>query len=1192
MKTSFVYYTDSAPNDNSLLSRFPWSDSNKYRLYRRIEDSDNLQITDTIDSYSPSGAVLISHNHQNVCTQVGRDYLNSVISTCTLAASLTPTTPPNVSCSPVALSETHRDYLGNTDMVTLSDYVLVQGNPPQLTTNIKSRTWFDHDFQGRGFRTTVAKASYTTKGDRSTGQIVTESKYDVYGNCAWIIDPDGKVSGTDFNRRNMPVASKFATNPTSVTLENVDTSTPVWQFTSGTGYDWRGNTSARFRPTSTSSSPDWYSSESLYYDAFDRGTYAVESSTDGHSGAVHFTNYTIYGTNPTTGTNGYNGIVDVKETGRLNCEYHGSGTFPTSNVVAKTTVSRDAWHRAISTDNYVFATPGSTTPSVNHSTVAFLPSGQVSSSTQNANTSSSRTYNTTYDTLGRTVDSTVWNGTQPVSAVYNEYYNSVIYTDKSNNSHPNCTAVWTLATNIGSSGTKYSANLNISGVLNNWSGTCPVDPSSNNPPTAPQTSTNSNGEAVISMPSITVNSVTYDTAVAHSVMDVRGMTVAYIAAEGTGAEHTTQNFFDAAGYHTQTIDCDSSGNGIAKITEFSISGQPLKTYATKVTSGVVSTDEGDQRGVMRYAYDSAGRCYQTISGYIDNSGYGQNSETQTTTFDAKGNVQEIDRSGHDQCGSSITDKSDSIYYVRDELNRVRRVGYKAYNDSNFELAETIDYDDFGTVNSDVLYDYETNTVTLQPWGTTQTAGTVKSSVASTHGTDGRILSETQTVGSTSVTIDSSYTASGFRQSASISGTSDARITTLGWDEGPNGNPANLKLGDQVIATYAYYGSSMLASRINQNGTVLGITYDVFGRVQTYGTTSIASFAYGYDDLSRRIWQQYQHDNNKYSFYVYNANNFLTNAYYNCPAPTSGDPGLPENPSSYTPQDSFNFDAGGNRTTASIRNVSHTYQGDNGSGLFSGGNANNQYNSITIGTASPITPYYDFRGNLTNDGTHSYDFDYKDRLTTVDSTAASYAYDAQNRRLTKTVGSATTRFVYDGWQCRQERDGSNRLQRDYLWGNNTDEIVQMRDYAAGLVYGTASSVDTVNKTVTVAGNPYTDHQYKNKAIFLWDNGGTRHEYIILDNGMERPIRSSPSPTRACPGTYGSATPFTIDANKATMAIVANGIVHDTSGWYVLLGHHAVQRDGRAQGRAAGHHGQRRRPSIHDRHQRNRTAATAR
>ena len=75
------------------------------------------------------------------------------------------------------------------------------------------------------------------------------------------------------------------------------------------------------------------------------------------------------------------------------------------------------------------------------------------------------------------------------------------------------------------------------------------------------------------------------------------------------------------------------------------------------------------------------------------------------------------------------------------------------------------------------------------------------------------------------------------------------------------------------------------------------------------------------------------------------------------------------------------------------------------------NALNQYTAV-----GAVSPTYDGNGNLTSDGSFTYCYDAENRLTSVLSagtcaspttTVATYAWDAQGRRKSKTVSGATT-----------------------------------------------------------------------------------------------------------------------------------------------------------------------------------------
>src|SRR5262249_10936436 len=80
---------------------------------------------------------------------------------------------------------------------------------------------------------------------------------------------------------------------------------------------------------------------------------------------------------------------------------------------------------------------------------------------------------------------------------------------------------------------------------------------------------------------------------------------------------------------------------------------------------------------------------------------------------------------------------------------------------------------------------------------------------------------------------------------------------------------------------------------------------------------------------------------------------------------------------------------------------------------------------------------DADGNITNDGVHSYSYDSENRLASVDGGAtASYAYDHQNHRIKKVVGSSITHYVWQGAQVMAEYNGgTGALQTEYVYSGS-------------------------------------------------------------------------------------------------------------------------------------------------------------
>jgi RHS repeat-associated protein len=102
------------------------------------------------------------------------------------------------------------------------------------------------------------------------------------------------------------------------------------------------------------------------------------------------------------------------------------------------------------------------------------------------------------------------------------------------------------------------------------------------------------------------------------------------------------------------------------------------------------------------------------------------------------------------------------------------------------------------------------------------------------------------------------------------------------------------------------------------------------------------------------------------------------------------------------------------------------------------------------TRDGTTLTYDHNGNMTSHGSKAYVWDEENRLSSVN--GAYYQYDAEGRRISKTVAGVTTQYIYDGWQVVQERrnDGVTKF---FTYGNYIDEPVCM-------ITATGTSSDTV------------------------------------------------------------------------------------------------------------------------------------
>lgn len=138
-------------------------------------------------------------------------------------------------------------------------------------------------------------------------------------------------------------------------------------------------------------------------------------------------------------------------------------------------------------------------------------------------------------------------------------------------------------------------------------------------------------------------------------------------------------------------------------------------------------------------------------------------------------------------------------------------------------------------------------------------------------------------------------------------------------------------------------------------------------------------------------------------------------------------------------------------------------------------AANNLNQYT--TAGVVTFVYDGNGNMSSDGTNTYTFDEENRLATATKTgsAAGYAYDAFNRRVSKTVNGTTTVFVHDNDEVIADYTLTGSLIAEYLYGSGLDEVVSMQRGATSYFYH-YDGLGSVTEVTNVAGSIVERYDY--------------------------------------------------------------------------------------------------------------------
>jgi RHS repeat-associated protein len=136
---------------------------------------------------------------------------------------------------------------------------------------------------------------------------------------------------------------------------------------------------------------------------------------------------------------------------------------------------------------------------------------------------------------------------------------------------------------------------------------------------------------------------------------------------------------------------------------------------------------------------------------------------------------------------------------------------------------------------------------------------------------------------------------------------------------------------------------------------------------------------------------------------------------------------------------------------------------------------NVYQVTQTGPTKTFT--YDPNGNLTGDGSKTYEWDAANRLTAVKqggSTLASFTYDGNGRRATKTASGTTTTYVYDGAQFLEERPSAGATKR-HVYGPGIDQpLAQVSGGAT--TYSVADHLGSVVRATDQAGAPTLTREY--------------------------------------------------------------------------------------------------------------------
>lgn len=313
----------------------------------------------------------------------------------------------------------------------------------------------------------------------------------------------------------------------------------------------------------------------------------------------------------------------------------------------------------------------------------------------------------------------------------------------------------------------------------------------------------------------------------------------------------------------------------------------------------------------------------------------------------------------------------SVAYTYDTLNRMVA---KTFPDGQ---VFTYAYDNIGRVIS-----------------ATNNSGTVQLAYDNMN----RVVSETFN----GKTIRYQYNVSGRTQSTIYS---DSTIVTKAFNE--RSQLRSVSRNGQLIVEYLYNNSGQLIGKNYGNGLSTSFQYDVANRLIgiTTGNGVIQSSLFQYDKNQNKTAVQRLSPAGASEQFSYDDGNRITSYKKG----VSGGP--------FTVNNTYSYDALGNRIAANFNGIGVTY-------------SNNNLNQLIGKSGGQVDTYtYDANGNLSFDGQFFKTYDADKRLIKDSANPANvivYSYDAFGRRVSTSANGVGSFYTYAGLQPVEERNASGEL----------------------------------------------------------------------------------------------------------------------------------------------------------------------
>jgi RHS repeat-associated protein len=612
-----------------------------------------------------------------------------------------------------------------------------------------------------------------------------------------------------------------------------------------------------------------------------------------------------------------------------------------------------------------------------------------------------------------------------------------------------------------------------------------------------------------------------------SAYDAEGRRIAGTDRAGRSTTYT----YDALGRLTGTTYADGTGSG----TSYDAAGQVVASTDGNGNTTSYGYDTAGRRtsvadatgAVTSFAYDAAGNQMEVTDANGNTVAFtydANNRRTQTIYADGTFDTVTYDDLGRqvsktDQAGKTTQfgyDALGRLLQVTDALGQITRYGYDAQGN---QISQT---DALGRVTRFTYDKMGRRTSRTLPLGMRETmtydnAGNLVSKTdfngkTTTYAYDSvhRLLSKTPDPSFGQPAVHFTYTATGQRETMQDAG----GITNYTYD---NRDRLLAKATPQGTLNYTYdaAGNLTLITSGNAGGAQMSYTYDARNRLASV-TDRQGTTTYGYDQAGNLAGFLYP--NGVQTTYTYNALNRLISV-----AGTRG---------GILAGYSYTLGPAGNRTSVteeSGRKADYTYDalyrlnGEMVSGDPAGKNGAVGYTYDAVGnrlvrtSTLPGVPAqsfaydandritsesYDANGNTLVSGTHSYSWDFENKLTSVDFGNVMFVYDGDGNRVSRTSGGVTTQFLVDdrnptGYAQVLEEISGGTVKKTYTYGLRLINQQQ----GSGVSYYGFDGHGSVRYLTDAAGTVTDTYDYDAFGNLVRQTGATKNVYLYAGEQVD-------------------------------------------------------------------------------------------